>query len=914
MNEKRFYHTALDRTLLGGKSVKKQIDAKIRAEKAEASRQKSARSASRNAKEWNPRPVPWIAIPVAAMLLLCTLTIGITAGARALRDSKQAAASATPQPTATPAPVQTMHTGAQADIDLKDLGCTVKLLPEFDDELKAECLDWRQSQGGEPYREEDWTWLKSATMTITDLRQSGSRIQWTEETVSEPLQPFLEMRTNAAGQSVELSLDSVTYTVEGDDTVYSLGTVFNETDWKPETDRFFMTWCNERSTSDTPLPAEGIVTMTATYCVVDFKVEDMGRRFGSVALIEHTFSYDAAKLNQAYAVPPVQQRGDDETYRVLLVTETDNADRYASARKAANLPALNEAEWEWLRSIEPELDSMHYDGTELIWAEHLQTADNQAFTAEGDGNLRLSIRTESIAMKAEHNTIGAVAYGGSAANLDDRNAVIVASYESSFFSNGELANMLWQDETQTVTTTYRVIDQTALTDGVPLDAAVVATIEHTFRVDKNELLADYGTQPKQVVELGVKNDSIPGLTVELCELYTGSRLSAVLKVSGDSALPKLTLDAVGFRTPGRSATPASVVNDWMMIDAQHATTTVFFPIDQNPIWPGNTMIVEGKLNGEDFILSYTYPFETFREWTVGLKTASAEALAAKAKVTEIETAGSPVGARSGLGHQNVVVSRVLREGNVLYVLTMRDSGSTTENYTELLYSDFDEGFWPMIDGRPCDYAALVAQEDSLTSGFAYCVMLPYPADRLPEESLIGFEGAMFRYNWRTGEATVPNGYEEYLAMRKESYELAKPYCTADWIWRFHAESEGFAATDLVFHNKTMNGVIGLVLEETASGEMEDLFDPHEAPVLMLDGIPLVFNADANKLDPTLGNRSKDGKRCGYCYFGYAAADLPETFELSVMWRGKTASVTLNKSDVIRLPDGDDRSYHDVFGY
>ncbi len=1119
MNEKRFYHAALDRTLLGGMSVKKQIDAKIRAGRADASRQKSVRTASRNTQEWNPRPIPWIAIPVAAMLLLCTLTIGITAGARALRDSKQAA-SATPMPTATPAPVHAVSAAAHPDIGLKDLGCTVKLLPEFDDALKQECLDWRTSQGGEPYREEDWAWLRNTVMTITELEQSGSRFQWTVDTVSDPLQPFLEMSTVAEGQAVELSLDSVTYTVEGDETVHSLGSAFNQTDWKPGSDRFSTTWCNERTTSDAPLPAKGVVTMTAAYCVVDFKVEDMGRRFGSVALIEHTFSYDAEKLNQAYAVPQVQTkkgqrllwdesvrvryvteldnpqqyhtfasfRKEDwawleqlqlktdwlmyqndelswlatfdtdhiktltgkfdsaiqaatgqcadlwldglayeyggehrdisgwideppigvigtepmgwteeesyfakniwpeehfislarhsdmptsgevtmietyrvidynvdvqsniatvaliehrytfdasaifsgklyqgpidptsdanEAYRVLLATETDNAERYASARKAANLPALNPTDWEWLRSIEPTLDTMQYDGAELTWMEHLQTADNQAFTAEGDGNLRLSIQTESITFRAAHNTVSAVAYGDSAANLAENGDVIVASYEGSFFSNGNLANMLWQDRAQTVTTTYRVIDQSALTDGVRLEAAVVATIEHTFTVDKNELLQNYGLQPKQIVELGVRDDSLPGMTIELSAIYTGSTLSVVLQVHGSTELPRtLTLDSVAFRTAGRPAISASIINNWSFVDSQHATTTVFFPIDQNPIWPGNTLIVEGTLNGEAFTLSYTYPSSSFKEWNTNVKAASDEALAAKEKVRLIESTGSLVQARSGFGYQNVVVSHVLREGNVLYVLTAKEQADTTGNFTELLYSDFDEGFWPMIDGRPCDYAALVAQDDSLTNGFAYCVMLPYSSDRLPEESLIGFEGAMFRYNWRTGEATVPNSYEEYLAMRKESYELAKPYCTADWIWRFRAEADGFAVTDLVFHNKTMNGVIGLVLEETVNREMENLFDPREAPVVTLDGTELTFNADANTLDPSLGNLSKDGKRCGYCYFGFATADLPDSFPLTVTWRGKTTSVTLNKSDVIRLPAGDDRSYHDVLGY
>ncbi len=140
MNEKAFYHAALNRSLLNGKALKKRIHTRIAAEDAieETPRKAESKPVAPERSEWNPRPIPWIAIPVAAMLLLSTVTIGIAAGAIGFKSRH----AATDDPNAIVAPADPDPADA---LNLVDLGCTVKLLPEFDEALKKECTDWRET-------------------------------------------------------------------------------------------------------------------------------------------------------------------------------------------------------------------------------------------------------------------------------------------------------------------------------------------------------------------------------------------------------------------------------------------------------------------------------------------------------------------------------------------------------------------------------------------------------------------------------------------------------------------------------------------------------------------------------------------------------------------------------------------------
>ena len=288
MREKQYYHAALERSLLNGNHLKKRIDRAIG----------DAPRPVRTNGEWNPRPIPWIAIPVTALLVLATLTIALTGGFARNNRSEQkpgAATAATPEPTE--APTDAVY-GDGASLELQNLGTNVKLLPEFEPEMYDECVLWRESHGGRPVTEQDWGWLRSTNVEVESLTVSDQRISWTITVTPERMEPFAAfvIPTDSEQQSIELNLGGATYTVEGDDTVHSLGDVFNGGSWSENGASFTEEWWANPMYFTEPLPDSGIVTVTAQYNVIDFSVEDMGRRFGAVAILEHTFSFDAADL------------------------------------------------------------------------------------------------------------------------------------------------------------------------------------------------------------------------------------------------------------------------------------------------------------------------------------------------------------------------------------------------------------------------------------------------------------------------------------------------------------------------------------------------------------------------------------------------------------------------------------------
>ncbi len=283
MNEKQFYHAALEKSLLGGKSQKARIDRAVRAASSVEKRP--------DGREWNPSPIPWIAIPVTALLLLATLTVALTGGFARKGHAITQPGSASPQP----AP-------AQNDGDLTVLienpiraeSFTVRLLPEFDRDLYDECLLWRESQGGAPVTEQDWGWLRDSRIELLGvMQQAGASdpLIWQIRFTPTNMQPFSESDFSAPGQVLEFAVNSAQYTVEGDKTSYPLGGVYNAVSFDADADGITAAWCSDRA-----LPESGLVTVTVQYGIIDCKVEDMQRYFGSVAIVEHTFTLDAGAL------------------------------------------------------------------------------------------------------------------------------------------------------------------------------------------------------------------------------------------------------------------------------------------------------------------------------------------------------------------------------------------------------------------------------------------------------------------------------------------------------------------------------------------------------------------------------------------------------------------------------------------
>lgn len=163
MNEKRFYHTALENDLLSGQKQKRRIDAALgrtSAETAATVRTTASRAASA------PR---WFVIPATAVMLMLTLAVGAVVLSSGMRGTHQAAV----QPHTSNAP------SAEKQLISEDRA-EIKLLPELDPEHRFD--QTRINALGLPaYDEAEWGWLREATATATDLSATADSIRWTIE-------------------------------------------------------------------------------------------------------------------------------------------------------------------------------------------------------------------------------------------------------------------------------------------------------------------------------------------------------------------------------------------------------------------------------------------------------------------------------------------------------------------------------------------------------------------------------------------------------------------------------------------------------------------------------------------------------------------------------------------------------------
>lgn len=163
MNEKRFYHTALENDLLSGQKQKRRIDAALGrtfTETAATVRTAASRTASA------PR---WFVIPATAVMLVLTLAVGAIVLFSGMRRTHQAAV----QPHASNAP------SAEKQLISEDRA-EIKLLPELDPEHRFD--QTRINALGLPaYDEAEWGWLRKATATATDLSATADSIRWTIE-------------------------------------------------------------------------------------------------------------------------------------------------------------------------------------------------------------------------------------------------------------------------------------------------------------------------------------------------------------------------------------------------------------------------------------------------------------------------------------------------------------------------------------------------------------------------------------------------------------------------------------------------------------------------------------------------------------------------------------------------------------
>ena len=164
MNEKRFFHNALETDLLSGSRQKRRLDAALGRTTAKASVQTRTNEQS---KAGMPR---WVYIPAVAVLLVLTLALGSVVIARGLRNEQHQAG----QPTADQTPVEVPRP------EIISSNTEVQLLPEIDTEGafdRARAEDLHLSA----FDEADWGWLRKARASVNDLSATASTIRWTTE-------------------------------------------------------------------------------------------------------------------------------------------------------------------------------------------------------------------------------------------------------------------------------------------------------------------------------------------------------------------------------------------------------------------------------------------------------------------------------------------------------------------------------------------------------------------------------------------------------------------------------------------------------------------------------------------------------------------------------------------------------------
>ena len=330
-----------------------------------------------------------------------------------------------------------------------------------------------------------------------------------------------------------------------------------------------------------------------------------------------------------------------------------------------------------------------------------------------------------------------------------------------------------------------------------------------------------------------------------------------------------------------------------------------FAVSQNPFLPGATFVFTGKVNDEPFTLTYTFTEATYRRMQQSVLDAVTEH---QAIVDAIPDEGTEVNYQ----RDNQTLLEVAVKGNRMYFTVASDGTMSTMDRP---YGEYDSGMWPVVDGRISEFYYLGNVDQQYPEGSVYSTVLPYTEDMRPDESLISYFSIVFRYEWATGKVTVPKDEEEYTAWRKESMELSKPYCEEDWTWHFDAKGESFSVTDLVFHNRSLNGIIGVVLSSDTPFEARQSETAEEAPIVTINGVRLVHLGEVDPLESLMAGLSKDRCKKGYQMVGAAVADLPETFTLSVTYQGETVEVTLQRDDVVKQPNAQTYAYYDeVFGY
>lgn len=310
-----------------------------------------------------------------------------------------------------------------------------------------------------------------------------------------------------------------------------------------------------------------------------------------------------------------------------------------------------------------------------------------------------------------------------------------------------------------------------------------------------------------------------------------------------------------------------------------------FNLPQHPLRPDTTFEFTGTLNEIPFTLTYAFTREVY-------EAQKAEQLDTLEAISEVLSSVPDETIPLNASIHGMVIEEVAIEDRYLYVVFRYDKDSRYED----AYEEYDEGIYAVVDG-------MLTQEDFIGSfvgedgreHMLHRAYIPY-AEAMPAKTLIAFFGTVFRVDWENGTATAPKDAEEFYAWRKESAELSAPDYGTDYVAKTDAVCDAFRVKELIYLNKSAAGQLAVILETDEPVE-NALYGRENQPTVTVNGITLDNQANYVQTPNEFSGGSADGGRQnGFWFFCPAYRTLPETFDVTVTWRGGSVTFLMHKSD------------------
>lgn len=192
----------------------------------------------------------------------------------------------------------------------QDGSYTITLLPEWEDAAKF--VQYRADHGYAPFREEDWAWLRDIRPVIGELLYDGETLIWNTQLHMDTagVNKFManwhptDANGNPVQQSADAAVDSVSYTVDGDPTVYELhpssSGIQPIMDDEARSSAAYVVLNTQMAWADGERPPDGIITVTQHIFIYENDSMEHGLL---VARISHAFTFDTTAGNREAAEP-----------------------------------------------------------------------------------------------------------------------------------------------------------------------------------------------------------------------------------------------------------------------------------------------------------------------------------------------------------------------------------------------------------------------------------------------------------------------------------------------------------------------------------------------------------------------------------------------------------------------------------